>query len=372
LASIMPLRHDAAELMERADRLRDAFNDAFWDDRGWFAMGLDGNGRQIDSLTTNPGQALWSGVARPDLAHRYFDTLMQPTMWTGWGFRTLAENMGAYDPLSYHNGSVWPHDTAICAAAAAVYGRWDVVDRVVDGALDAALEFDGRPPELFAGIARSEAPMPVIYPSSCSPQAWSSASVLLLVRTMLGLAPMGPRRSPGGAPGSLRSPGCDAAPTEGEWSNRGRRAVQRTMPGAEGRLSTTRTSGSDRRPDVAHHHGAAPDWPTVHGRDVVWYPSAPPSCARCVGEPVCLGVSRPGKLMVAAGPVGCRVGGRGLTTASAMERSEAGLVGSGVGAELIEGVVEADATFAGEETFGLLDHDSPIEGGLSYSARRCA
>ena len=103
----------------------------------------------------------------------------------------MAENMGAYDPLSYHNGSVWPHDTALCAAGAAVYGRWDVVDRVVDGALDAALEFDGRPPELFGGISRSEAPMPVSYPSSCSPQAWSSASVLLLVRTMLGLTPMG-------------------------------------------------------------------------------------------------------------------------------------------------------------------------------------
>ena len=110
-------------------------------------------------------------------------------MWTGWGLRTLADTMGAYDPLSYHNGSVWPHDTAICAAGAARYGRWDIVDQIVDGALDAADEFDGRPPELFAGIARSEAPMPVAYPRSCSPQAWSSASILLLVRTMLDLGP---------------------------------------------------------------------------------------------------------------------------------------------------------------------------------------
>ena len=110
-------------------------------------------------------------------------------MWTGWGLRTLAENMTAYDPLSYHNGSVWPHDTAICAAGAARYGRWDIVDQIVDGALDAASEFDGRPPELFAGIDRREAPMPVAYPSSCSPQAWSSASILLLLRTVLDLAP---------------------------------------------------------------------------------------------------------------------------------------------------------------------------------------
>jgi glycogen debranching enzyme len=97
--------------------------------------------------------------------------------------------MGAYDPLSYHNGSVWPHDTAICAAGAARYGRWDVVDRIVEGALAAATHFGGRPPELFAGISRDEVPVPVAYPASCSPQAWSSASVLLLVRAMFGLVP---------------------------------------------------------------------------------------------------------------------------------------------------------------------------------------
>ena len=103
--------------------------------------------------------------------------------------------MAAYDPLSYHNGSVWPHDTAICAAGAARYGRWDIVDRIVDGALDAATEFEGRPPELFAGISRSAAPMPVAYQASCSPQAWSSASILLLLRTMLALTPADDRTS---------------------------------------------------------------------------------------------------------------------------------------------------------------------------------
>jgi glycogen debranching enzyme len=103
--------------------------------------------------------------------------------------------MGAFDPLSYHNGSVWPHDTAVCAAGAARYGRWDIVDQIVDGAIDAAGQFGGRPPELFAGIARSEAPMPVAYPASCSPQAWSSASILLLIRTMLDLAPSPDRTS---------------------------------------------------------------------------------------------------------------------------------------------------------------------------------
>ena len=118
-------------------RLRDRVNEDFWDERGWFAMGLDGVGRRIDALTTNPGHALWSGIAEPDLANRYLDRITDPDMWTGWGLRTLAASMGAYDPLSYHNGSVWPHDTAICAAGAARYGRWDVVDHIVDGALDA-------------------------------------------------------------------------------------------------------------------------------------------------------------------------------------------------------------------------------------------
>ena len=101
--------------------------------------------------------------------------------------------MAAYDPLSYHNGSVWPHDTALCVAGAARYGRWDAVDLLVDGALEATRHFDGRPPELFAGVARDDVAMPVAYPSSCSPQAWSSASVLLLVRTMLGLEPTADR-----------------------------------------------------------------------------------------------------------------------------------------------------------------------------------
>jgi glycogen debranching enzyme len=189
LASVMRLARQAGDLLERAQRLKDRFNESFWDSRGWFAEGLDGKGRRIDSMTTNPGHALWAGIAAPDLADQYLDRLLEPAMWTGWGLRTLAETMVAYDPLGYHNGSVWPHDTAICAAGAARYGRWDVVDRIVDGALDAAIEFDGRPPELFAGISRDEAPMPVSYPASCSPQAWSSGSVLLLLRTMLDLAP---------------------------------------------------------------------------------------------------------------------------------------------------------------------------------------
>ncbi len=189
LAEPMNLQLSSDELRSRAEVLKRRFNEAFWDPQGWFAVGLDGSGRRIDSLTTNPGHALWTGIAEPALASLYLDRLLAPDMWTGWGLRTLSEQMAAYDPLSYHNGSVWPHDTALCAAGAARYGRWDVVDRIVDGAFDAAVHFDGRPPELFAGISRQDAPMPVAYPASCSPQAWSSASALLLVRCMLDLTP---------------------------------------------------------------------------------------------------------------------------------------------------------------------------------------
>jgi glycogen debranching enzyme len=189
VAEVVDIGHSAGDLRRRAGRLKDRFNDVFWDARGWFVLGLDADGAPVDSLTTNPGHALWSGIADDDKARRYVERLVDPDLWTGWGLRTLARSMAAYDPLSYHNGSVWPHDTALCIAGAARYGCWDAVDMMVDGALEATRHFRGRPPELFAGVARDDVPMPVAYPSSCSPQAWASASVLLLVRTMLGLEP---------------------------------------------------------------------------------------------------------------------------------------------------------------------------------------
>jgi glycogen debranching enzyme len=189
LAAVMALDVDPAALRTRAEHLKDRFNVEFWDRRGYYVIALDGEGRQVDALTTNPGHALWSGIADDGLAHRYLDRITASDVWSGWGLRTLVEGAGAYDPLSYHNGSVWPHDTAICAAGAARYRRWDVVDLIVDGALDAAAHYDGRPPELFAGVARADVPVPVAYPASCSPQAWSSASILLLVRTMVGMDP---------------------------------------------------------------------------------------------------------------------------------------------------------------------------------------
>ncbi len=178
---------DARRCRRQAAALRERFDDAFWDDRGFYVEALDGSGRRIDSLGSNPGHALWTGIASAEHAERYLDAVTGQELWSGWGVRTLGTSMGAYDPLSYHNGSVWPHDTAITIAGAARYGRWDVVDLLTDGLLDAAMYFGGRLPELFSGISRRRVPVPVQYPGSCSPQAWAAGSVLLTLRANLGL-----------------------------------------------------------------------------------------------------------------------------------------------------------------------------------------
>jgi glycogen debranching enzyme len=193
---------DPVDLDRRAEALRERFDRHFWDEASSsYAIGLTDDGERIDAVTTNPGHALWCGVADPDRANRYLDRIIDDDLWSGWGLRTLSPTCVAYNPLSYHNGSVWPHDTAIVAAGAAAVGRFDVVDRLVDAALDVADRLAGRPPELFAGIARSVVDTPVDYPDSCSPQAWASASTLLNLRSSLGLE--APR--PGGtAPSTTR------------------------------------------------------------------------------------------------------------------------------------------------------------------------
>ncbi|MBP2193521.1 amylo-alpha-1,6-glucosidase [Nocardia goodfellowii] len=183
--------HDlAAELRVKAARLKTAFNEQFWlPERGWFAIGLDRDKRPIDALTSNMGHCLWTGIIDDDKAQAVADHLLSPEMFTGWGIRTLGSNMGAYNPVSYHNGSVWPHDNAICAAGLMRYGFAEHANRIVDGVLDAAVRFGHRLPELFCGFDRSEFASPVPYPTSCSPQAWASATPLLFLRTMLRLEP---------------------------------------------------------------------------------------------------------------------------------------------------------------------------------------
>lgn len=178
---------------DRAEELRAAFNDTFWlPERGWFALGLDRDKRPIDSLASNMGHCLWTGIVDEDKAAQVAEHLLSPAMFSGWGVRTLADTMSAYDPVSYHNGSVWPHDNALIAAGLMRYGFVEHAQRIATALLEAADCFDGRLPELFCGFDRAEFDPPVAYPTSCSPQAWAAGTPLLLLRTLLRFDPAVP------------------------------------------------------------------------------------------------------------------------------------------------------------------------------------
>jgi len=182
--------HDerAEQLDERAATLKRRFNEQFWlPHRGYYALALDGDKKPVDALASNMGHCLWTGIVDEERAPQVASALMSPEMFTGFGIRTLSSEAGAYNPMSYHNGSVWPHDNAIIAAGLRRYGFAAEANRVVLGLLDAAAGFGDHLPELFCGFDRSEFDPPVPYPTSCSPQAWAAAGPLLLVRTLCGL-----------------------------------------------------------------------------------------------------------------------------------------------------------------------------------------
>jgi glycogen debranching enzyme len=187
---------------ERADRLRAAFNEQFWlPDKGYFALALDREKKPVDSCASNMGHCLWSGIVDDDKAASVVAHLMSPDMFTGWGVRTLSAAMGAYDPVSYHNGSVWPHDNALIVAGLVRYGFVKEAQRLAESLLKAAQQFaGGRLPELFCGLARHEFARPVPYPTSCSPQAWAAAAPIQLIRSLLRLEPWLPRGSVSIAP----------------------------------------------------------------------------------------------------------------------------------------------------------------------------
>ena len=177
----------------RADKLKRAFNDTFWlPERGYYAIALDRDKRPVDALTSNIGHCLWTGIVDDDKAASIAAHLMSPDMFSGWGIRTLAASMGAYNPMSYHNGSVWPHDNAIIIAGLMRYGFVSQAQRASQAILDAAEAFGGRLPELFCGFERSRFSVPVSYPTSCSPQAWAAATPMHLVRTLIRLEPSVP------------------------------------------------------------------------------------------------------------------------------------------------------------------------------------
>jgi glycogen debranching enzyme len=189
----------ADDCRNRAKELRAAFADAFWmPEHGSYAIALDRQHRQVDALASNAAHCLWTGIATDEHAARLVTTLSDASMNSGYGLRTLSSRMGAYNPMSYHNGSVWPHDTAIAVAGLIRYahlpGAVELAQRLARGLFDAASAFSNRLPELFCGFARADFAPPIPYPTSCSPQAWASAAPLLVLRSLLGLAPDAPHR----------------------------------------------------------------------------------------------------------------------------------------------------------------------------------
>ena len=190
------LARDAGDLArahawdDAAAALKHQFNEVFWlPGAEAFALALDGANRPVDAIGSNMGHCLWTGIVDDDKAPAVAEHLLSPEMFSGWGVRTLATSAAAYNPMSYHNGSVWPHDTAIAAAGLARYGFTAEAARLAEAQLEAADAADGRLPELFCGFDRDEFDQPVPYPAACRPQAWSSAAPFLLLRALLGLEP---------------------------------------------------------------------------------------------------------------------------------------------------------------------------------------
>jgi glycogen debranching enzyme len=181
-------------LLQQAADLKRRFNRDFWvADREYFAVALDADGRQVDSLTSNNGHLLWSGIVDKSKAKSVVRHLMSRAMFTGWGIRTLAEGEGRYNPIGYHVGTIWPFDNSFIAWGLRRYGFKEEAAAVAAGIFDAAEFFDGRLPEAFGGYPRAMTRYPVQYPTACSPQAWSTGAPLLLLRTMLGLDPVDDR-----------------------------------------------------------------------------------------------------------------------------------------------------------------------------------
>jgi glycogen debranching enzyme len=184
----------AAEWSARAGDVRRRFEDAFWSDElGTYVLALDGAKRQCAVRTSNAGQVLWSGVATADRATAVARQLMSADSFSGWGIRTLATSAARFNPMSYHNGSIWPHDNALIAAGLRRYGLRHEVLQVLSGLFDASVSMDlHRLPELFCGLARRSGERPTLYPVACNPQAWAAAAVFSLLQSALGIEVDGP------------------------------------------------------------------------------------------------------------------------------------------------------------------------------------
>ena len=179
----------ASRLRKEADLLHERFNRDFWSEErgGYYVVGLDGDKKHIDSMTSNMGHLLWSGIVPEDRARIVVDHLMSDDMFSGWGVRTISREDGGYNPIGYHVGTIWPHDNSIIAMGLVRYGFRDEANRIALAQLEAASFGDFRLPEAFAGFDRSVGRFPVPYPTACSPQAWATGAPFAFVKTMLGL-----------------------------------------------------------------------------------------------------------------------------------------------------------------------------------------
>jgi glycogen debranching enzyme len=183
----------ADRLDAEARELQARFDEAFWTDArgGYYVLALDGDKKQVDSLCSNIGHLLWSGIVPPDKVDAVVDRLMGSGLWSGWGVRTMSAEDNGYSPLSYHNGTVWPHDNSLIAWGLARHSRWPEAHRIIRNLLTAAGHFEYQLPEVFAGLPREETPFPIAYPTAARPQAWAAASPVLLLQILLGLQPDG-------------------------------------------------------------------------------------------------------------------------------------------------------------------------------------
>ena len=184
-------RELAVRLDREADELQERFDEAFWTDArgGYYVLALDGEKRQVDSLCSNLGHLLWSGIVPQERVDQVVDRLMGPDLWSGWGVRTMSAADAGFNPLSYHNGTVWPHDNSLIAWGLARYGRWQEAQRIIRRMLNAAGHFEYQLPEVFAGLPRAETPFPIAYPTAARPQAWAAGAPVLLLQILLGMEP---------------------------------------------------------------------------------------------------------------------------------------------------------------------------------------
>ncbi len=191
LAAMLGYGAESKHWRAEAERIREAIERDFWmPDECFYALALDGAGAPCRVISSNPGHCLWTEVLGPERAAAVAQRLLRDDLFSGWGLRTLAEGERCYNPMSYHNGSVWPHDTGMTAAGLARYGHRDAFVRLATGLFDAVVHYEGlRMPELFCGFGRAPGGAPTRYPVACSPQAWAAGTAFHLLGSMLGAVP---------------------------------------------------------------------------------------------------------------------------------------------------------------------------------------